>query len=212
MCTVEQFRCTSENTHQVKKGGRDIIFSLKFRWWEGRAIIIFYLLLFRRSSPSMTGTGRRKNASPSDFAAMEGFSSELSKKIWKASYFIVQIENLVFWLLLSPKSSRLNFFSVVMSSSSFTAYYANATSRLSKIENIINWSIYPLTAWREGTQMISTLCMMRRYNFFFFTINARRQYWNCIFDTQSVPIPPATPKVKCSINFVFVHPWIVVRL
>ena len=51
--------------------------------------------------------------------------------------------------------------------------------------------------------MISTLCMMKRYKLFIFTRNARRQYWNFIFDTQSVPIPPATPKVKCSINLVF---------
>ena len=37
MCSVEQFRCSSENTHQVKKGGRDII----FRWLEGGASLVF---------------------------------------------------------------------------------------------------------------------------------------------------------------------------
>ena len=57
------------------KRGEEHYFQVMGGERRGGAIIVFYPLLFRRSCPSTTGIGRRKNVSPSDFAAMEGFSN-----------------------------------------------------------------------------------------------------------------------------------------
>ena len=56
------------------KRGEEHYFQVMGGERRGGAIIVFYPLLFHRSCPSTTGIGRRKNVSPSDFAAMEGFS------------------------------------------------------------------------------------------------------------------------------------------